>query len=83
VSFDKNDIDSSPDGNSNLGQSLNNISSNSTNSKTTSVEIEEIDHNFSTMLSNAFLIEYMYYIIKGILEIGKEISNKKTPYMIK
>lgn len=38
---------------------------------------------FSIILKNSFLIEYMYYIIQGILKIGSEASNKSSPYILK
>lgn len=51
-------------------------------SKKPSMDMNQ-EHSLSQFLTNSFLIEYMYYIIEGILNIGTEIDNRKgNPYLI-
>jgi hypothetical protein len=45
---------------------------------------EPINQTMSIQMTNTYLIEYMFFIIQGILKIGKEIDkNDGDPYSIK
>lgn len=61
------------------------------NSEKTSTEMHHIDERrrsdrnqtFSSMLTNTYLIEYMFYIIHGVLKIGLDVSKQKDPVMVR
>lgn len=76
LSFDSND-------NNNNIKELDEISS--TQRKTVHLSIELLNRrrqtnivSFSTMLSNTFLWEYMFYIIQAVLKIGTELTEVKA-----
>lgn len=45
-----------------------------------SMDVQNI--TITKFLSNSFLVEYMYYMIMGILKIGQDVSERKSPYFI-
>jgi hypothetical protein len=46
-------------------------------------EAKEKEIAFSSALTSTYLIEYMYFIIQGILKIGKEVNDTKEPYPVR
>ena len=42
-----------------------------------------LEISLSSLLTTSYLMEYMYYIIQGILNIGIEIRNEQVNYEIK
>jgi hypothetical protein len=63
-------------------QSMNSSEINLDIEKENNYEVFNDKSSISVSLSNSFLVEYMFYIIFGVLQISKLSDESKNPYMI-